>query len=294
MMHLGTLPSELCYHLWTLFLFTKSDIKTTVIPITSLAAASAPLASLDRLPHVIFWIWFHVLQFDVSNQTLKPEEDEYNKRDRPLPSKRITWRNAITLRWALVPACWILSAFYSIETVYASITLCILTFIYDELGASAGHWFLRNFVNALGFMSFEVGACLVASEDRHVLDNISVISVLCSAGIFATTIQAQDFKDTEGDRLVGRKTLPIVAPSVARPTLMLALLAWTSALSSLWGLAAVPAFVFHFLALSVGGRFMVLKSIKADQRSFYLYNVWLSVAHALPAYFRFIASAQAL
>ncbi|KAL5535076.1 hypothetical protein ACEPAF_3169 [Sanghuangporus sanghuang] len=294
MMPLSDLPSELWYHLRTLFLFTKSDIKTTVIPITSLAAASAPLASLDRLPHVIFWIWFHVLQFDVSNQTLKPEEDEYNKRDRPLPSKRITWRNAIILRWALVPACWILSAFYSMETVYASITLCILTFIYDELGASAGHWFLRNFVNALGFMSFELGACLVASENRHGLDNISILSVLCSAGIFATTIQAQDFKDTEGDRLVGRKTLPIVAPSVARPTLMLALLAWSSALSSLWRLAAVPAIVFHFLALSVGGRFMTLKSIKADQRSFYLYNVWLSVAHALPAYFRFIASAQAL
>ncbi|EJD04462.1 uncharacterized protein FOMMEDRAFT_82531 [Fomitiporia mediterranea MF3/22] len=270
---LRNLPSELLYHLWTLFLFTKSDIKTTVIPITSLAVASAPLATTRHLPHVVFWIWFHVLQFDVSNQTLKPEEDEFNKRDRPLPAKRIMWKNALRLRWALVPACWTLSACYSLETVYASIALCLLTFIYDEMGFAAGHWLGRNFVNALGFMSFEVGACLVAGGNRHRMDNISVLSVLCSAGIFATTIQAQDFKDTEGDRLVGRKTLPIVAPTVARPTLLAALLIWTGALSMIWKLAPMPAILFHILAVAVGVRFIVLNSIKADQRSFYLYNV---------------------
>ena len=43
------------------------------------------------------------------------------------------------------------------------------------------------------------------------------MAVIASAGIFLTTIQAQDFKDTEGDRLIGRKTLPIV---VAEPMLL--------------------------------------------------------------------------
>lgn len=105
-----------------------------------------------------------MLQFDVSNQTLKPEEDEFNKKDRPLPAKRITWKNALILRWLLVPACWALSACYSKETVYASMALCLLTYVYDEMGASAGHWITRNVVNALGFMSFETGACLIAGE----------------------------------------------------------------------------------------------------------------------------------
>lgn len=136
------------------------------------------------------------------------------------------------------------------------------------------------------------------------------MSVLASAGIFATTIQAQDFKDTEGDRLVGRKTLPIVAPTIARPTLMLALMLWSVGLSALWGLSTWSALAFNVLAFTVGMRFVSLDSIKADQRSFYLYNVgvraalrrnslrltsfpisqvWLSAAHALPAYFRLIA-----
>lgn len=97
--------------------------------------------------------------------------------------------------------------------------------------------------------------------------------MLCSSGIFFTTIQAQDFKDTEGDRLVGRKTLPIVAPKAARPTLLLALCAWSASLSLLWRLNLEVAATFNILAIAVGGRFVVFNSIKSDQRSFYLYNV---------------------
>ncbi|KAI5120553.1 hypothetical protein M0805_000281 [Coniferiporia weirii] len=286
------LASEILYHLWTLILFTKSDIKTTVIPITSLAVASAPLADVSHLPHVIFWIWLHVLQFDTSNQTLEPKEDEYNKKDRPLPARRISLRNALILRWVSVPMCWALSACYSIETVYASVALCILTYAYNEMGLAAGHWFGRNVVNALGFLSFEVGACLVSGTNRRTLDGISTASVVCSAGILATTIQAQDFKDIEGDRLVGRRTLPIVAPTIARRTLMLGLLAWSVGLSTFWGLSIASALSFSVLAFSVGVRYLVYDNKRADQRSFYLYNVWLSVAHALPAYYRFNAMAS--
>ncbi|KAI5120555.1 hypothetical protein M0805_000283 [Coniferiporia weirii] len=272
--------SKVLYYLWTIFLFTKSDIKTTVIPITLLAVASAPLAGLSRLPHVIFWIWLHVLQFDVSNQTLNPEEDEHNEKDRPLPAKRITLRDALILRWVLVPMCWALSTYYSVETVYASIALCILTYAYDEMGFAAGHWLGRNVVNALGFLSFEIGACLIAGTNSHRLDSIGATSILCSAGIFASTIQAQDFKDIVGDRLVGRKTLPIVAPTVSRPTLLLGLLAWSVGLSSIWCLSTVVALAFNMLALLVGIRFVVFDINRADQRSFYLYNV-SSESHAI-------------
>src|ERR1700734_2784258 len=121
----------LSYHLKTLFLFTKSDIKTTVIPVVGyiciflthpaadgypqsvFAAAAAPLASFDRLPHVIFWVWLHLLQFDVSNQYLDPTEDTLNKPFRPIPSGRVTLRQAQILRWALVPICMALSTCYS-------------------------------------------------------------------------------------------------------------------------------------------------------------------------------------
>ena len=103
-----------------------------------------------------------MLQFDVSNQTLKPEEDAVNKRDRPLPSNYVTLRNALLLRWILVPACWGLSSIYSVETVYASIALVLLTVIYNECSAHSSHWLVRNSVNAAGFAAFEAGSTLVS------------------------------------------------------------------------------------------------------------------------------------
>lgn len=126
------------------------------------AVASAPLCSPRRLPDTLFWIWLHLLQFDVSNQIMDIEEDSHNKPDRPLPSNRLTVRNAVILRWALVPVCFLFSALYSRETVYASMALVALTIIYDELGAHARHWLIRNIVNGAGFASFEWGSTLVA------------------------------------------------------------------------------------------------------------------------------------
>ncbi|OBZ77606.1 Digeranylgeranylglyceryl phosphate synthase [Grifola frondosa] len=250
---LCSVPSAIVQHAYTLFLFTKSDIKTTVIPITFLALASAPHLDPTHILQTAFWIWFHVLQFDVSNQTLNPEEDEQNKQDRPLPAKRLSLRTALILRWCLVPLCWALSLWYSLETLYASIALVAFTILYNECATHAGHWLVRNTVNAAGFASFEVGATLVASKDPAYLDLTAILSVCISAGIFATTIQAQDFKDVHGDRAIGRHTLPIVFPAIARHTI---LVDW------------VTAFVFVTLALFVSYRFLTFKTVPEDQVSF--------------------------
>ena len=115
---------------------------------------------------------------------------------------------------------------------------------------------------------------------RHSLDSASVTSILISAGIFATTIQAQDFKDTVGDRIIGRNTLPIVAPDISRPILMILILLWSVGLSRLWGLDNLAFLAFIQFALAVGLRYVFLKSIKSDQKSYYLYNVSICLAHA--------------
>ena len=110
----------------------------------------------------MFWIWLQLLQFDVSNQTLDPEEDAHNKSYRPIPAKRLSLRTALILRWLLPLICFAWSAMYSKEVLVASFANCLLTYIYNEMGYAAGHWAGRNIVNALGFASFEVGACLIA------------------------------------------------------------------------------------------------------------------------------------
>ena len=146
------------------FLDVDSAIDSCFILQTCLAAASAPLASISRVAPTMFWIWLQLLQFDVSNQTVSPEEDMHNKSDRPLPSKRLSLQTAIILRWVLPIVCFLWSASYSKEVLYASIANCVLTYVYDEMGYAAGHWAGRNIVNAMGFASFEYGACLIAGE----------------------------------------------------------------------------------------------------------------------------------
>ncbi|KAF8177699.1 UbiA prenyltransferase family [Pholiota molesta] len=270
---------------YTAFLFTKSDIKTTLIPVTFFAIAAAPINNISQLPHVVFWTWIHLLQFDVSNQTMDPDEDALNKNDRPLPSKRITLKNAIILRWILVPFCFAISSAYSVEALYSSVALVLLTVLYNELAAHAGNFVVRNMVNAGGFMAFEFGATLLAGSDRERINTIAVLAVCISGGIFATTIHAQDFKDAEGDRLIGRQTIPIVFPNIAKYTVMAPLMLWSIALSYVWQLDLTFACIFCCLAFFVGFYFLSAQTVKDKQMAFYWYNVWLSAAHVLPGYY---------
>ena len=112
-----------------------------------------------------------------------------------------------------------------------------------------------------------------SGADRHSLDSVAIRSILCSAGVLCTTIQAQDFKDVEGDRLVGRETLAIVAPETARRTLMPLLLLWSLGLCIIWQLHFLLAFAITGLAFVVGARFIAFVSVKSDQHSYYIYNV---------------------
>jgi 1,4-dihydroxy-2-naphthoate octaprenyltransferase len=138
------------------------------------------------------------------------------------------------------------------------------------------------------------------------MDSVALLAVAISTGIFATTIQTQDFKDCDGDRRIGRQTLPIVLPELARYTLLPILLIWSMGLSVLWNLSAPVAGAFIGLALLVALRYITMRDLRSDQVSFYIYNVcftsptlgmnapadlfifkiWLSAAHSLPGYWR--------
>jgi len=285
-----SLPTWLSSQLTTLFLFTKDDFKTLVIPATIFASAAGPYTSPKALLEAVFWIWLHLLQFTISNQTLKPEEDEYNKPHRPLPSKRISLKNAKRLRWFLIPVCVGWSATYSTHTAAASSAMLLGTIAYNELEMHASHWLIRGCVNAWNMGSTEVGATLIAGNDRARLDNVGILAVLLSVTIYATTIHTSDFKDCEGDRLIGRKTMPITMPTTARPLTFAVMFVWSIILSYLWDLASLQAAAFCGMGLYIGLRFLALESVRDDKVSFNWYNLWLTLAHVLPGIWRFKAS----
>ncbi|KAF9018356.1 hypothetical protein BDZ89DRAFT_1094109 [Hymenopellis radicata] len=270
-----------------LYLFTKSDIKTMLIPVSCFAIASAPLSDISRIPGVVFWTWMHLLQFDVSNQIVGIEEDRYNKPDRPLPAKLITQNNAIFLRWLLVPACVVLSYWYSPAVLGASVAISLLTVIYDEFGAHSHHWITRNLVNAAGVASFEWGATLVAGADCALLTDVSLCAIYISSGVVATTIHTQDFKDVEGDKVNNRRTFPIRHPVASRCSVLIAVMGWAALLVPMWCLGLCFGLPFAGLSLLVSLRFLVLRTRADDEVSYYWYNIWLSSVHLLPAVWRF-------
>lgn len=105
------------------------------------------------------------------------------------------------------------------------------------------------------------------------LDWAAILSVFLSAGIFATTIHAQDFKDVYGDKMVGRMTIPIVMPRIARYTVIIPMSLWSLSLVYIWGVDWATATVFLGICLLVGIRFLRLTGVHDDQVSFYWYNV---------------------
>lgn len=103
---------------------------------------------------------------------------------------------------------------------------------------------------------------------------MAILAICCSAGIFATTIHTQDFKDVVGDAAVGRRTLPITQPEFARFTVPVVLTLWSIGLGFTWELGWYTSFTFLALAIVTSWRFFFLRSIRQDQITFYYwYNV---------------------
>lgn len=115
-------------------------------------------------------------------------------------------------------------------------------------------------------------------DDHEVLSRIARLSLICSVGIFSSTIYAQDFKDVEGDAQVGRKTVPIIYPSLAAPALAAAILGWSAFLINLWQVSYVTAMVFGSTALFTALSYMSSSTVVGYQWSYYFYNVSRAVS----------------
>ncbi|KDR74291.1 hypothetical protein GALMADRAFT_250079 [Galerina marginata CBS 339.88] len=285
----SSMASRVVYHAFTLFLFSKSDIKTTLIPVSFFALGAAPLSPTNRMSHAIqavVWIWLHLLHFNLANQVRDPEEDMRNKPWRPLPSGRITLANARRLRYLAPLICMLNSLCYSRTIFFASAFFAALVPMYHELHGDS-HWLSKNLMNAVGYTCFAMGSTLIASSDRSKLDFTGSLSIFIIAAILATTIQTQDFQDVDGDKSVGRSTLPIAFPNLSRYTPLISLLLWSSYLTFIWEISGMGSLGFTCLAIVVGLRYFLLRTTKDDQLSYFLYNIWLAIAFSMPGYWRF-------
>ncbi|KAH9845978.1 UbiA prenyltransferase family-domain-containing protein [Lenzites betulinus] len=266
---LSRLWRQICSFAYTLWLFTFSDLKTVFFPTLIFGTAAAPMSSTSQIIPRVIWIWLHLLQFCLSNQCLSPEEDASNKPWRPIPSGRITVANARSLRWAMLAVCLSVSAHYGV--LAPSVALALGTLAHNELGMDAA-WLPRNMCNAVGYAAFNAGATYVAyAGGEH--KAMAVAAQVLNALVIVSTIQAQDFQDTEGDRLTGRKTLPIVFPRSSRWAMPVLLAMWSAFLVAYWHAPVVHGAVLSAMGALGGARFVLYDNAAADRKSYRLYNV---------------------
>ncbi|KAF8121062.1 UbiA prenyltransferase family-domain-containing protein [Boletus edulis] len=278
--------SEIGYYLYTIFLFIQNDILTAIIPVILFSIASAPLCSSIQILPTTLWILLHILQFDLANQIKAPEEDRLNKPSRPLPAGRISVRDATILRWLIAPLCLAYSSLYSIQLVFSSLEMQLLTYWYNELDGDK-NWLSKNAILAIMYGCTELGGTLIAGCDPSRVTETAKLAVQLTIAVFTSTVYCQDFKDVEGDRLAGRRTVPIMFPIASRLVVGLGLPIWSYLLCCIWDIDWLCTLAFVAYGCFVGGRFLCLRTRDADKRSCKYYSVWFSLHHLLPGYWNY-------
>ncbi|KAG2102859.1 UbiA prenyltransferase family-domain-containing protein [Suillus discolor] len=277
------------HHLETAWLFTRSDFKTIIFPVMIFATVVSPRHNVLALFCALCWLWFHLFQFNASNQSYSVHEDLLNKPWRPVASGRISVKDSRALRWALAVFCSGLSFLFGLNVVITSGVYTVLVVMHDDF-LLGHHPIFKNLCNVGGYVTLELGSLLILSRESS-LDGTSIKALSCSALVIFLTVHAQDFADVNGDRRSGRRTLPIIAPEGSRIYMLCALPLSSFALASVWSLGPLSSLLFVSMSSWVGIRYYLFRDEICDQANYRLYNIWIMGVHFLSANVRFHALA---
>lgn len=272
----------------------------------------APLFSevLSRALLVPVWIWLNLLHFCIGNQRNREaaEEDASNKPWRPIPAGRITCGQAGVLVKILYPLVWIISV--ALGGGMESLSLVVQGIIYNDLGGGDNNPFIRNAINAGGYLSFQLGAVRVATATQGSKSLLPCVmpGILCPAAdtttaaapgvefssqaqiwflllalLFFTTVHIQDLPDQDGDSKRGRRTVPLVfGDRPARYSLTVAMTFWSLVTPYFWHMAWTGYIAPLAFGAWVVARTLRPRNEKADRNTFKVWNSWVVMVFTLP------------
>jgi 4-hydroxybenzoate polyprenyltransferase len=291
----GISPSLLIYHLYTIWLFTYTDLKTIVFPSSAFGILTAlslsvsgtiPLSQFEvtqRLPTVLFWTWLNLLPFNISNQRQAGAiiEDIQNKPWRPVTSGRLTPKQAKYLQLAIYAIAFLVSIIFG--GTPQSLVLVLLEYLYNDLEGSERSCVTRNVVNASGFTVYSSGALAVALKGTGPLSATLYQWQFLMGAVVASTGHSQDMADQAGDQLRNRKTVPlVVGDGVARWTIAVPTAFWTVAAPRFWNLGVVGSLVQFVIGWTVILRTLIVRDVAGDKRTFQVWNLWMVSLYLLP------------
>lgn len=281
------------YHLKSVWLFTYSDLKTIIVPKTAFGVLNALYApgfgicsNKARLPRTVlvtaFWAWANLLPFTIDNQRQAASiaEDRLNKPWRPLPSERLTPEQAKRLMFVLYPVAAIVSSY--LGGLRQCLALMVLGYWYNHHGGAA-NCVARNAINACGFVCYASGAMEVALGASLPLNLMLVQWFLIISAVVFSTVQTQDLYDQAGDRVCGRKTLPlVVGDSWSRWMTALPMVFWTLFCPWFWTVRFGLSMIFSALGAVIVVRLLVKREVRDDKKTFKMWNIWMVFMYLLP------------
>ena len=293
-----TFLKRILFHSYSVWLFTASDLKTIVGPsvvfgVTNAFAStsygiqpprSSPCGKIGyRVPLVVLWVWINLLPFTINNQKDPHaiEEDKINKPWRTLPAGRMTPRQAEHLMLAF----YLLAIITTLMTggVKQSVGLIILGMWYNNFAGGDNSPFIRNLINACGYICFTSGALEVALGvplpwEMRLLRWFGIV-----ATVVFTTVHLQDMYDQSGDRMKGRKTVPLViGDRLARWSIAVAMVFWGFVCPSYWHGENVTLSLSALLAISIAARIVMFRTANSDQLTFKIWNAWMTLVFVMP------------
>ena len=334
--------SSILYFLNTLYLFTKSDFKTFIIPdaffglfgmlsgpvmSTPATPTNLPVNLQPKLTNILYcfpagllWAWLNCLLFDIANQRLPDavEEDRINKPHRPIPAGRISSAVATRLLLFGFPAVFGFCLLW-LGSAEEALMLTMFSYLYNDLGGSE-RYVVRNLLLAGMYVTYCCGCVRVAIGVAPLVpvsslpflsavwgyrggsDDISTTTTTLTLNhaahkwigviylVIFTTMQIQDVKDQEGDRVRGRSTIPLaLGDGLARYSIAIPVLIWSIVGPTFWSLGYLGYVAPIVLGLNVAGRLLYWRggqdgAVAADTTTWKWWALWHSSLYLLPLY----------
>ena len=288
---------SLTFHLYTIWLFTASDLISVVLPETLLGLSCALSGSLltsnrspklldvlARTPQIAVWNWLNLFLFDINNQFQPGSiiEDSHNKAWRAIPSQRLTEREARRLLLFVIPTVY--AATLYLGGTREAVQLMIMTWMYNDLGGADDSILTRNLLNAFGYMCYSSGSMKIAAgHGLYELNERAEWWLWIIGGVIFTTLQMQDMPDVEGDAARGRRTVPLVwGDGQARWSIVVPVAVW----SVICPMVLELNWVGYIFPVAVGslfvGRLLMVRGVMADRRTWKLWCLWMTMLYLLP------------
>lgn len=279
------------YHIYTAYLFTCNNIKdivcmgflfgainALVAPQLSMGPPLSIYQILQAAPAMLLWSFSNLLLFNLHNQRNAVNEDALNKPWRPLPSGRLTPTQATRLTYCMYPVILLVSL--SIGGLTPCLLEALFCLHYNEWGGAANPW-LKNLLNGVGFTCFLAGPLEVVTG-HSVCQGKAAIWLSIIAAAITTVSHTQDFRDKEGDKVTGRRTVPLVfGDTNARVVAGLGLTLWPIIACWYWEAGWMGAWALIAGAMTTANLFWN-RSNAGDVLTWKMFPLWLLGLMVLP------------